>query len=212
MVLIGVLRAVYFHFVVRFCMVCGALSCCYGCASTMFDGCVQRDFWGRRGLFPLVFFYHGWGVEGCVDDEVDMRHCFIIITYGSGWSCMDVIVVRLFPVTSTPIMAVLASMLWKWVSVLDIIDIRLATVMNCDFLAVSVVCVCQAWFWVVFSFLVCGSWVGYVSFLKIASRSFRVAWVWCICFVYACFDGCLHCWVVEGLDEKSFQRVWWLPL
>jgi len=53
---------------------------------------------------------------------------------------------ELFPVTTSSSMAMLASMLWKWVSVLDIIDIRLATVMNSDFLAVSVVCVCQAWF------------------------------------------------------------------
>jgi len=52
-VLIGVSGSVYFRFVVRFCMVCGAHGCCYGCASTMFDGCVCKEISEEEGGFSL---------------------------------------------------------------------------------------------------------------------------------------------------------------
>jgi len=59
--------------------------------------CGKRNLERRRHHAPYTFFYR---CCGCVRGGVDLRYCFIIITGGSGWSCMD-IVVRVFPVTST---------------------------------------------------------------------------------------------------------------
>jgi len=49
MVLIGVSGSVCLCFLVRFCIVCGALQCCYGCASTMLpELCREGSFKRRR--------------------------------------------------------------------------------------------------------------------------------------------------------------------
>ena len=59
-VLIVVSGSVYFRFVVRFCMVCGAHECWFGCALAMLpERCGKRNFKRRRRYAPYIFFYRG---------------------------------------------------------------------------------------------------------------------------------------------------------
>jgi len=60
--LYGVLGSVYFHFVVRFNIVCGALSCWHGdvCACCG-ESCGKGNFKRRRGQSLSAFFYYCYG-------------------------------------------------------------------------------------------------------------------------------------------------------